>query len=377
MRIAVLSRNFATTGGGAERYSIAIVEQLAARHEVHVFAQRIAHEFPGVHYHRIAFRIRRPRWINQIGFALATWWLTRRGFDIVHSHENIWHGNVQTVHVLPVTHSLFNGRSGWARVRQVLSVATSPRLLSYLWMERQRYRISGQRQIVVTSNALLEAMKQSFPASAGALNVITPGVVQPVEPTDDSAKLEARRALGLPEQGYGLLFVGNDVRKKGLPTLIQAMTELPSDMFLAVVGSPRNGAVIADLVTRAGVSRRVHFVGGLSDISTAYRAADVLVHPTLQDAYGMVVLEAMAFGIPVVASGLPFCGIAADLKHQETALLLDDPRSASAVAQAVLQLREDAALSQRLVQAGRAFASQHSWAQAGLQHEALFRRVIG
>jgi hypothetical protein len=47
------------------------------------------------------------------------------------------------------------------------------------------------------------------------------------------------------------------------------------------------------------------------------------------------------------------------------------------VAQAVMQLREDAALSQRLVEAGRAFASQHSWAQAGFQHEALFRRVLG
>jgi UDP-glucose:(heptosyl)LPS alpha-1,3-glucosyltransferase len=79
MRIAVLSRNFATTGGGAERYSIAIVEQLAARHEVHVFAQNIVHRFPGVTYHTIGFHIRRPRWINQLGFAIATWRATRGG----------------------------------------------------------------------------------------------------------------------------------------------------------------------------------------------------------------------------------------------------------------------------------------------------------
>ena len=65
MRIAVLSRNFSSTGGGAERYSIALVEQLASRHEVHVFAQTIAHQHPGVTYHQVSLPMKRPRWINQ------------------------------------------------------------------------------------------------------------------------------------------------------------------------------------------------------------------------------------------------------------------------------------------------------------------------
>ena len=54
LRIAVLNRIFTSTGGGAERYSIALVEQLAQRHEIHVFAQAINHQWPGLHYHRIA-----------------------------------------------------------------------------------------------------------------------------------------------------------------------------------------------------------------------------------------------------------------------------------------------------------------------------------
>src|SRR6478672_9584773 len=108
-RVAVFNRTFSATGGGAERYSIALVEVLAARHEVHVFSQEIHHQWPGVTYHRVSAPLRKPRWVNQLWFGTSTWWATRRGFDVVHSHENSWHGDVQTVHVMPVLYSLFRG----------------------------------------------------------------------------------------------------------------------------------------------------------------------------------------------------------------------------------------------------------------------------
>ena len=107
LRIAVFNRTFSPTGGGAERYSIALVEQLAARHEIHVFAQEIAHQSPGVTYHRVSSPLRRSRWLNQLWYASATWLATRRGFDVVHSHENTWHGRVQTIHVKPVRHDQY------------------------------------------------------------------------------------------------------------------------------------------------------------------------------------------------------------------------------------------------------------------------------
>ena len=126
LRIAVLNRTFSPAAGGAERYSIALVEALAATHEIHVFAQSIEHSWPGVSYHHISMPLRRPRWINQLWFATATWWATRRGFDVVHSHENTWHGDVQTVHVLPVRYNLFHGRAGWRLFLRSIKVVTSP-----------------------------------------------------------------------------------------------------------------------------------------------------------------------------------------------------------------------------------------------------------
>src|SRR5207248_8056046 len=130
LRVAVFNRVFSVDGGGAEGYSIRIVEQLAARHDVHVFAQRIDHQWPGVTYHRVPWAFNRPRWLNQLWYAIYTWRATRRGFDVVHSHENTWHGAIQTIHVKPARGNLFGGLTGWRLGARWLKVALSPRLVT-------------------------------------------------------------------------------------------------------------------------------------------------------------------------------------------------------------------------------------------------------
>jgi len=86
LRIAIINRVFSRTAGGAESYAVAIAEQLAARHEIHVYAQETNEPVEGVTYHRVFCLSRKPRWINQLLFAIASWWQTRKGFDVVHSH---------------------------------------------------------------------------------------------------------------------------------------------------------------------------------------------------------------------------------------------------------------------------------------------------
>lgn len=375
MRIAVLSRNFSSTGGGAERYSIALVEQLAARHEVHVFAQTIAHNYPGVSYHPISMPLKRPRWINQLWFAYATWRATRSGFDIVHSHENTWHGNVQTVHVLPIKHNLFVGREGVARMLRWIKVCTSPRLLAYLWLEAVRYAPRPRRSVVLASDTLRDVMEASYPQARSAMQVIAPGVSDVPGPCSADVKHAARTQLKLPVDGKGLLFVGNDFRKKGLPALLEAMTQLPADVWLAAVGEGEQGAAMRQRVAELKLGKRVHFLGALSDMSTAYQAADCLVHPTLEDTYAMVVLEAMAHGLPVVVSAAKYCGISAELEDGVNAVLLEDPTSATAISNAVLRLLADDAVGSTLGKNATEFAALHTWPQVVATHEALYERV--
>lgn len=375
LRIAVLSRNFATTGGGAERYSIAIVEELAARHDIHVFAQNIEHVFPGVTYHKVPMPMRRPRWINQLYFAAATWWATRKGFDVVHSHENTWHGNVQTVHVLPIKHTLFDGKQGLPLALRWLKVITSPRLLAYLWLEKQRYALRGKRRIVLTSNSLREVMLKAYPKAKTAMEVITPGVVTVPGCCTRNEQQTARSALGLPLGGRCLLFVGNDFRKKGLPTLIQSLHLLPTDTYLAVVGSSPQLAEMRQAVAATGLGNRVWFLGALVNMADAYMSADCLVHPTLEDTYAMVVLEAMSHGLPVVVSGARYCGISGDLEHGVHALLLKDPVSVTELVFGIASILNAPEIARCLSRNALEFAQRHSWEQVAKKYEQVFGGV--
>ena len=374
LRIAVLNRVFSASGGGAESYSIRLVEQLAARHEIHVFAQEIGHQWPGVTYHRVTSPLRKPRWLNQLWYAAATALATRRGFDVVHSHENGWQGEVQTIHVKPVRHNLLAGLRGWRRVLRWLKIASSPRLLTYLWLEGARFKTRSGRQVVLTSSSLRADALAAYPHAIGAMSVVTPGVVMPEAGWDSAG---ARIELGLPVTGRLLLFVANDYVRKGLPALLGALVMLPRDVHLAVEGHTGQAQRFRDLAAAAGVADRVHFLGVLDGVAAAYRAADVMVHPTLDDTFAMVVLEALAHGLPVVVSGPAQCGISALLKDGKDALLLTDPRDSRELVGTLRRLLADQALQQRLRVNARAFAQAHTWERAAAEYERLYRKSLG
>jgi glycosyltransferase involved in cell wall biosynthesis len=372
LRIAVFNRTFSSTGGGAEHYSIALVEQLAGRHEMHVFAQEIDHTWPGVIYYKVSAPFKKPRWVNQLWFATATWWATRRGFDVVHSHENTWHGDVQTVHVLPVKYNLFHERTGWRLMLQWVKVVTSPRLLVYLGLERLRYAASLGLQVVVTSESLQSVMTCTYPRCRKMVSVITPGITMPALPVTDLRRVQAREQLGLPLVGTCLLFVANDYRKKGLETLLQALAQLPSDVMLAVVGNPFHIPEFRAQAEALRLAKRVFFLGSLKDVGLAYDASDCLVHPTLEDTFAMVVLEAMAHGLPVVVSGPKYCGISALLTHGVNAIILDDPKTVSQLTHALEQLLKNQALEEKLVRGATAFAANYEWREIALKQEAIY-----
>lgn len=378
LRIAVLHRIFSAHAGGAENYAVRIAEQLAQRHEVHVFAQEIEHAGGALHLHRIGPSVRKPRWVNQLLYAFTAARATRSGFDIVHSHENTACGDIHSIHVKSVRQGLFGQARGFRRAMRWLKVATSPRLLTYVRLEGARFRPEPGRHVVVVSDAMRDEIARAYPEAAGRLEVVMPGVDMPgvdlpVLPGD---RAQARARLGLPLEATLLLFVGNDYARKGLQTLLEALEQLPAAVHVAVAGKPGQRATFQTEAQRLGVAGRVHFLGSLADLAPAYHAADVLVHPTREDSFAMVVLEAMAHGLPVVVSAAPWCGISASLRDGEEALLLPDPHDAKALAAQVERVLADPLLRERLVLAGTARAQASGWDRAAEKFEAIYLRSI-
>lgn len=373
MRIAVISRHFSRAGGGAESYAVALVQGLAPRHEVHVFSQSTNHPVEGVTYHRVFRPLEKPRWLNQLVFAFCTWLQTRRGFDIVHSHENTWQGQIQTIHVRPVRHNLFFASTGMRLFFRWIKVITSPRLITYLLLEGARFECAASRHIVATSDYLRQECEEAYPACTGKISVVPPGVSLPVLLPDRAV---ARQALGLAPGGRLVLFVANDFARKGLVTLLKSLALLPSDVSLAVVGNPSAAPKYRQQALQLGIADRVHFLGSLDDISPAYAAADCLAHPTLEDSFAMVVLEAMAHGLPVIVSGPDHCGISHQLTHGVNALLLLDPKNEQELAVQIRTVLDNEATALDLSEGGVTFAQQHTWDHAILKYEQLYSQLV-
>ena len=155
------------------------------------------------------------------------------------------------------------------------------------------------RTLVFASAPLLDQFETYYPHIRRIAQVIHPGVRIPVSVPDRQA---SRRSVGWSLDSPWLLFVANDYQRKGLTTVLQALQTLPREVQLAVVGQNRQQARFEALAINLGVASRVHFLGPRQDVEVLMSAADVLVHPTTEDSFGMVVLEAMAQGLPVVVS---------------------------------------------------------------------------
>jgi len=374
LRIAVLERVFSTSAGGAERYCASLVQHLADKHDIHVYAQDIQVQYPHVVFHQVPLFCRRPRWVNQIAFALYTWWHTRDGFDVVHSHENTWHGQVQTVHVLPFTYLWFSQHHGWQLFLRYLQWLTSPRLLTYWGLEKLRLRKSKAKWLVAVSDPVKLILEKLSPLMREDIVVITPGLESTSVPTLEE-KQQARKNLHLPTDGQCLVWVGNNAVKKGLPALLGALARLPDSVFLLMIGRAAPDSAWRKQVAALGLESRVYHQGVLDDITVAYLAADVLVHPTLEDTFGMVVLEAMGHGVPVIVSAAQYCGIAASLQHLNQAWILPNPSDIADLALAIektLAPTQHAAFSHAAI----AWARDQNWSQRAQLQEAVYFQVV-
>lgn len=365
LRIAVLTRHYGRHKGGAENYAVSLAEQLAAKHDVHVFCQTQFNQHSGIQTHVMGLSLRKPRWLNMLLYSTWTYAQTRRGFDIVHSHENVFHGNVQTFHVKPVTHNLFHGKQGMALLLVYLKVMFSPRLWAYLMVERARVQTPAKRLLLTASQLLKDLYVQTFHLQAADVHVLTPGVSSPLARGDgqdqNSWKKQCQQELGLPTDKSVLLMVGHNYEKKGLGVLLRALAHLDENTVLAVVGDKDQIPVWRQKAQSLGVLARVCFLGPQTQMDKVYQACDVFVHATLEDVFPIVVLEAMNHQLPVVVSPAPYCLSSNLLTHQHHAWVLQDPHNEQELLGAIESIQSNDQLKAHMRTKGHLFVQAYRW----------------
>jgi UDP-glucose:(heptosyl)LPS alpha-1,3-glucosyltransferase len=368
MKVAILSRNFSKISGGAESFAVQLATAMRGECDITVISQSF--DVPHALFRHIPVPKLpiRSRWINQLWFSWFSRRVSRQGFDIVHSHENVTHGNVHTVHVKTVHASL--NQKGTSRLR----ILFSPRLLAYLWIEKKRLCSAGHQNVFV-SQMLLDETRQALPKlSSGTF--IPPGVALPDHTITLAERAAARRALELSPDRMVIGFVGHDFKKKGLDALLKAAALLPFDVQLLVIGNPAQAGRYRDQAQALGPGKECRFLGVVHDMSLVYAAIDCLAHPTTQDVFPMVLLEAMAHGVPVITTVAPFNSMASLLVSHKEAVLLADPHDHEALAMALERVGVDADLRQTLIDNGRRFAQNYSWSAIKNRYYAIYRTAI-
>jgi D-inositol-3-phosphate glycosyltransferase len=252
------------------------------------------------------------------------------------------------------------------------------------------YRLNGERRVLQQANRIIAAtpaelaqLQWLYNSNTNKVVIIPPGVdLSRFYPISQD---EAKEFIGIPPCGNMLLFVGRIEPLKGLDTLIQAFGIMrqqeafqQSPACLAVIGGEADlsqeteNAEMARLQAmreQSGVQDLVTFLGrrGQDTLPYYYSAAEAVVVPSHYESFGMVALEAMACGTPVVASQVG--GLAFLVQDGVTGYTVpfDDPE---ALAGRLLTLIEDPDLRQRMGKQGAEFAKEYDW-------EKIAARIVG
>jgi UDP-glucose:(heptosyl)LPS alpha-1,3-glucosyltransferase len=391
MKIALIIEHFDATRGGAEHFTVWLAQELATRgHEVHVVChdvaprvnkyrqatQRASHDadrshqagsgggggnspgeaaHEGIHIHRI----RGMKLNSGIGFRLfgqrARRWCAEHHPDVVHSMTVAYPGDLYQPHAgvyaamqaQAIASRATGAQSTWKRL--MLSLSVKQRTL--LGLERRAVtslgKTHGPQRILSLCRMMTEQFQEAYGAGEGKAEgriVELPNPRMSAAAALELAAMAEQRAwfrglykIDAAEQVA--VFVGHDFRRKGLRYAIETIAQLPQWKLLVVgLGKAReyvelaNGLGIGDASPRP----RVMFVGPTKQMDPVYAASDALLLPTFYDSFGLVVLESLAHGVPVVSTA--FLGAAYLVQEHDVGTIVASPKDVGAMARALQEL---------------------------------------
>ncbi len=370
-RIAIIAERFGGVGGG-ERFVQEVTERLAdtGEYEFHVFANRWSCSRSDITFHRVG-RVKFPRFLRRWSYAaLADRQLRRGQYDLVHAYWPALRADVISCHGGPHRY--------W--VRHVLKRIPNLSDRVAMWMERRMLNRNRGASFLPVSRFVMERFAEVHGALPGEWTIVSPGVDNERFARTSHSRAEVRAQHGLPSTARVVLFVGMNFETKGLDLLLEGLAECrrshPTlDARLLVVGRG-NESSYRRRAALLGIDGAVTFAGSQSvGIERYYSAADALALLSQFETFGMVALEAMAAGLPVIVSDQ--CGCR-DVVQSHGGSVVPIGASAEEVSSALCAaLTDDQQLLDRLAAAMR---DQCDWGHAaeltaGVYHQILSRQL--
>ena len=287
--------------GGGEKFVRELTERIASdhRYDVHVFANKWESQSDHITFHKVPV-ISFPKFLTTISFAwFANRKMAKMNFDIIHTHDRIFHADIFTMHGVP--------HRFW--VKKVRRKSMSLFDYGTIRVEESLINHGKCRMFLPVSGIAKDKFTQEFDVDPGKVQVVHPGVdIDRFDKLDRKiCRGEIRKRFEIDETDMVVLFVSMNFELKGLDNLMAAMTTTKSkhpsgNLKLLVVGKG-NEKKYGNLAQKLGIKDNVIFSGIWKDnIEQIYMASDIFAMPSEFDTFGMVVLEAMSASLPVIIS---------------------------------------------------------------------------
>jgi UDP-glucose:(heptosyl)LPS alpha-1,3-glucosyltransferase len=365
MNIAFCHESVLPARGGCETYIADLTRRLARDgHEIHLYACRwdAGALPPSVRFHALP-AVRGPRFLRHWRFGAACLQaLETNEHDVSVGFDKTWGQDVifpqGGLHSASAQHTILKYRGGISR-----SLARAGKWFdlahwSFKALERRQY-LGVHRPLIVVNSEMVQQHFQRYLGIEPADVRVVRSAIDPdrfVEHERLRRRSECRQEWGVAADDTVALFVAMNYRLKGLEPLLHAVGRLPDQpaLHLLVAGQPRTD-VYQRLARRLGISRRVHFLGPRQDVQNCYFAADLLIHPTFYDPCSLVVLEALACGLPVITTR--FNGASELLHPPREGYVVDNPQDDQELAHCMVRLLDPARRS-ACAKAARVTAAQ-------------------
>ncbi|MBS0923559.1 glycosyltransferase family 4 protein [Providencia sp. JGM181] len=220
----------------------------------------------------------------------------------------------------------------------------TPRYKHYAAFEKAVFQKGKATQLMMLTPHQIAHFEKHYGTENNRFHMLPPGIAvdRKYDQQIADAKHIYREKNQIPESAFLLLQVGSDFKRKGVDRTLKAMAALPENIrnntLLMVVGQDKP-AKYQRLAETLGIAKQVSFFSGRNDIAELMAAADILMHPAYQEAAGIVLLEAIVAGLPIIVTEV--CGYASFIDKAQCGVVVNEPFEQTVLNQALCDSLQD------------------------------------
>jgi UDP-glucose:(heptosyl)LPS alpha-1,3-glucosyltransferase len=206
--------------------------------------------------------------------------------------------------------------------------ALNPRVRSMIALEEACFAPGSRTRVLALTESQIAAYHRAWGTPAERIALLPPPIDagrRHPEFRKDGMRERVRAELGLEGSILALLSIGASARTKGFDRSVSALPEIPNATFLVcgVASEGREATALLNQARGLGVADRIRLLGPRAEIPELMAAADLFVHPARTETAGIVILEALINGLPVVTTQV--CGFSSHVRSAEAGMVIPEP----------------------------------------------------